>query len=303
MIRSTMHRPYVSGKVTLQVTKHGYYEIFPRPTEIFLSEYYANSYYQDPHGTYSSNYSTEELLRINLRNEILIHTVGQPINKGKVLDIGCGEGFLLSKLMELNYDALGIDFNDYGVGVHNSKALPLFIKGNIYEIIKNFHAKNNEFETIYLNNVLEHVLEPELLLIDIKKILTNSGKLVISVPNDFSDLQMLMKRSNKFEREYWVSSPDHLNYFNHSSLESLVSSYNFELIKQIADFPIEWFIVNERSNYAKYPELGKFSHEARVFLENHINSFPNRDLVVKFWESMANIGLGRSVISIFTQIK
>ena len=164
-----MINPYVSGKVTLQITKHGYYEVFPRPTEIFLSEYYANTYYQNPHGTYSSNYSKEELLRINLKNEILIHAVGQPINKGKVLDIGCGEGFLLSKLMELNYDVIGIDFNDYGVGIHNPIALPLFIKGNIYQILNNLYEKNNRFETIYLNNVLEHVLEPENLLINIKK--------------------------------------------------------------------------------------------------------------------------------------
>ena len=298
-----MINPYVSGQVTLQITKHGYYEVFPRPTEIFLSEYYTNTYYQNPHGSYSSNYSKEELLRINLRNEILIHAVGQPINKGQVLEIGCGEGFLLSKLMELNYDVIGIDFNDYGVGIHNPIALPLFTKGNIYQILNNLVEKNNRFETIYLNNVLEHVLEPEDLLINIKKILTKTGKLIITVPNDFSDLQMLMKGSNKFEKEYWIGFPDHLNYFNTTSLKSLLAFCEFDLVKKMADFPIEWFILNEHANYAKYPELGKSAHEARVFLENYINSLPNKDLVVNFWESMANIKLGRNIIAIFTPIK
>lgn len=298
-----MFDEYVSGNLTLQITNHGYYEITPRPTEIFLSKYYENSYYQNPHGTYASNYSAEELLRINLRNEMLIHAVGQPNNVGRVLDIGCGEGFLLSKLMELNYDALGLDFNDYGIGIHNSSVLPSFIKGDIYKIIDELYEKNSEFETIYLNNVLEHVLNPENLLISIKRVLSNNGKLIITVPNDFSDLQLLLKNKNKFSKEYWISFPDHLNYFNHKSLESLLTFLNFSLIKSIADFPIEWFITNERTNYASHPEVGKFAHEARVFLENYINSLPNRDSVVSFWESMANIGLGRNVISIFIHKK
>jgi hypothetical protein len=112
-----------------------------------------------------------------------------------------------------------------------------------------------------------------------------------------------MKSKNKFSKEYWISFPDHLNYFNNKSLESLLTFSNFSLIKSLADFPIEWFIANERANYATRPEVGKFAHEARVFLENYINSLPNRDSIVSFWESMANIGLGRNVISIFTHKK
>lgn len=298
-----MAHEFLSGEYKITENASGYFEVSPKPSEDFLSEYYESLYYQDTHGSYSNKYTEDELKRIEFSNSILLRAVESCIEGSECLDVGCGEGFLLNQLKAQGCHVTGLDFSDYGLSVHNTTVLSNFVKGNIYKSVQNLIVKKSQFDVIFINNVLEHVLEPESLILSLSKILKINGKLVIRVPNDFSDFQLQMKSQKMFIREYWVNLPDHLNYFNKESLTMLVTKFGLQPIKHLADFPIEFFITNDKSNYVKDSTLGPFAHMSRIFIENYINSFENKDSVVNFWSSMAEIGLGRNVISIFTKVK
>ena len=95
----------------------------------------------------------------------------------KVLDIGCGTGYLLSLLKEKGYDVYGIEPGlQANIGINKYK-LPI--------IIDFFPSTqlNLKFDLIISSLVLEHIVEPEKFLIDIKKCLSKDGTVILGVPN------------------------------------------------------------------------------------------------------------------------
>jgi len=92
---------------------------------------------------------------------------------GKVLDIGCGIGDFLS----FRKNTIGADVNPFIVDYCNGL-------GYEAHLIKNgvFPFQNNTFEGAVLDNVLEHLVDPQSTLTEISRILKHKGRLVIGVP-------------------------------------------------------------------------------------------------------------------------
>jgi hypothetical protein len=105
----------------------------------------------------------------------------------------------------------------------------------------------------------------------------------------------LLKSKEIIEKDYWVTIPDHLNYFSLASLVDLVEETGFCNIGSYADFPIEWFLFNSHSNYARDPSLGKQAHLSRVQIDSLITSNQDFDAVKDFWSAVSRVGQGRTV--------
>lgn len=81
----------------------------------------------------------------------------------------------------------GVYFSSYGIEKFKPELLDYFIQSDIFEYIENEISTANKYNIINLINVVEHVLEPEDLLVNLKNILSDEG--IITFPNDFSPLQ------------------------------------------------------------------------------------------------------------------
>lgn len=95
----------------------------------------------------------------------------------KVLDIGCGTGYLLSLLREKGFDVYGIEPGIQGSIGSKKYGLP---------ILADFFPSqylNQEFDVVISSLVLEHIINPEKFMIDIGKCLTRSGTVILGVPN------------------------------------------------------------------------------------------------------------------------
>ena len=98
----------------------------------------------------------------------------------KVLDIGCGSGILVSKLVKENVSKFvyGCDFSSEKIEkckkIHN---IDSFFVHSIYDLLNQF------FDVIICTEVLEHLEHPEQALSNMLKSLNTNGKLIISVPD------------------------------------------------------------------------------------------------------------------------
>ncbi len=221
----------------------------------------------------------------------------------KLLDIGCGEGLVLNYYHNKGWDVSGVDYSDFGVKRHHPHLIDKIIKGNIFEKLTTLISTKQQFNVIWLDNVLEHVINPEDLIKKCYSLLSASGVLVIEVPNDYSSFQKELLTKGKVEREYWEAYPDHLNYFSFQSLKELCESNGFYTYKIIAGFPIEWFLTNINSNYVKKKNVGKEAHRARIFIENYLHETykSEMDNIINLYEAMAILGQGRDLISFFVK--
>jgi 2-polyprenyl-3-methyl-5-hydroxy-6-metoxy-1,4-benzoquinol methylase len=277
----------------------GYYEITPKPESDFLEDYYENKYYQQGIGG-SLNYSVEETQNIhNKQNDI--YQLLKPLLKNSnisMCDVGCGEGWNLKFFKEKCWQVIGMDISDYGILEKNPNLSKYFIKTGIMDGVCDLEKRGKLFDVILLMNVLEHVLEPIKLIETLKKLLSKDGLLVIQVPNDYSLLQLQALNEGFVTDSFWVSPPDHLNYFNKDSLVKLLDESGFFCKDLFSNFPIEFYLFNDATNYQKTKNAGKSVHQSRIILENIISKVPF-DSAMNLYRAFAEAGLGRNITGIF----
>lgn len=274
----------------------GFWEIKNKPTSDALHQYYAEKYYQEAKGGYEFEYTFDELqyfrTKLEQRLEVIKKYIGY--NEGALLDVGCGEGHTLAFFRDLGWSVKGIDFSSAGVHSQNPDCLDLLTTGDIYKLLLEEISANHSYDVIWLQNVLEHVIDPIALLHSLRRIISSGGLAVITVPNDCSFTQIAALEHRHINNKFWIVPPDHLNYFNSESLRNVVESTGFNCVELHGDFPIDWFLFHPGSNYIHDNGVGKAAHKARVQLENMIHQQPIED-VINFWSACGKIGVGRDL--------
>jgi len=99
--------------------------------------------------------------------------------RGKLLDIGCGNGYFLAQMRDLGWDVVGVEPDPNAVKVAKEEYDLNVFCGAIEEI----KFPENSFDVITMNHVIEHVLDPITLLSECKRILKPNGKLIVITPN------------------------------------------------------------------------------------------------------------------------
>ncbi|HEY4246638.1 MAG TPA: methyltransferase domain-containing protein [Lacunisphaera sp.] len=143
-----------------------------------------------------------------------------PDRNGRVLDIGCATGGMLGALKKRGYhQLLGLDpspqcaslaLKNYGIAVHTGavKAIPDLKPG---------------FDLITILGVLEHIVDPQKTLRDIRAALSSKGLLYVSVPDASRFAQYMDSPFQQF-------SIEHIMYFTPGSLENLLRTAGFEKV-------------------------------------------------------------------------
>jgi len=280
----------------------GFFEVRNKPTKEYLNNYYKNKYYQLDKGNYQKTYSNEEMNYINNGIKLKLHAIKNIVDLPQnfsLLDVGCGEGWVLNYFSQLSQNIIGIDFSISGIKNHNKHCEKFFIEGDIEEIIADFKKKNRTFDIIWLDNVLEHVLSPIDLLNNLYSLSHKNTILVIEVPNDFSILQNYAYENKFIDSQFWIVYPDHLSYFNKEGLINITNYCNWSKELLISDFPIDFNLLNNTSNYISDKTKGKDAHLQRILIHNLMFNTKNIDSIMQFYSSLANLGLGRQIIGFF----
>src|SRR5687768_15661980 len=95
----------------------GYYSVVNKPSAKDLEGYYNSKYYQSAQGSYELNYSEEEIKYFFNKIEEKVHVVSKfrrLDGTSSVIDIGCGEGWVLEYFRRLGIKATGTDYSSYG---------------------------------------------------------------------------------------------------------------------------------------------------------------------------------------------
>lgn len=280
----------------------GYFTVRKRPTEAELARYYQDKYYQEGSVQYQDTYSEEELSY--LRGEALeyIEILSQElrVENGKILDVGCGEGWVLKTFKDAGWEAHGLDYSSFAITKFHPELLANFIEG---DFVKTLSSVTEKFDLIVLKNVVEHVLDPHGLLSMIREKLLPSGVLVIKAPNDFSRLQNYLIEHNLIQNEFWVTPPEHLNYFGHKTLNNLLESVGYKCVFESCDYPIDFDLVVPDRNYVNpvFQNAGKNAHLQRIRIENFMRETSLSGLV-GYHHSLAQMGLGRNIVNYYTLV-
>ncbi|MEK7505116.1 MAG: class I SAM-dependent methyltransferase [Patescibacteria group bacterium] len=112
----------------------------------------------------------------------------------RVLDLGCGIGYLAYDLADKAREVIGIDISNFNIEyarAHYQRSNLKFLIGDATK-----HNFDKRFDCVVLSNVLEHIKGREALL---KKIKNLSPKLLLRVPMVTRDWTAVYKRDNGYE--------------------------------------------------------------------------------------------------------
>lgn len=122
--------------------------------------------------------------------------------KGRVLDVGCGLGDMLA----FRPGTVGVDINPRMVEWCQSCGLEArLMKPDVLPF------PGASFDGVILDNVLEHVADPAVLLTDIGRVLKPEGVCVVGVPG----------------RRGYDSDPDHKVFYSKDGLVQRFAQFNF----------------------------------------------------------------------------
>jgi 2-polyprenyl-3-methyl-5-hydroxy-6-metoxy-1,4-benzoquinol methylase len=288
-------------KLEIKKNSFGYFEVSNKPSESELADYYRTKYYQSGAASYELSYTEGEIEYFLNKIEEKVYVASRLTtldHASSVLDIGCGEGWVLNYFKKKQVPVTGIDYSSFGCAKFNPHCIGDFIEGDLYGNLNALIKNEKKYDLVWLDNVLEHVLDPLDLLQKAEKLLASGGVLMVEVPNDYSVLQNHLLEKGHIDRQYWVAYPDHLSYFNKEGLSTLANSAGLKCVFSMADFPIDINLLNSNTNYCKDKSKGKSCYLSKVEFENLVHK-QNLESVVNFYKSLMDLGLGRCIISYF----
>ena len=101
----------------------------------------------------------------------------------KALDVGCGVGQVVQRLMDAGHEAHGVEVS----GPNMEKARRISDRCQLYDG-RTLPFCDATFDSAGALNVLEHVEEPEAFLAELVRVTKQGGKVVVSSPNFFRAL-------------------------------------------------------------------------------------------------------------------
>ncbi len=142
------------------------------------------------------------------------------IDPVSVLDVGCGEGFVLHQLRKNNLgkNLEGIDSMPEAIEVGKKLHPNLKLRmGDIYKL----PYKDNAFDLVICCEVLEHLKQPEK---GLKELIRVSKKYVLlSVPNEpLFTWQRVLRGKNIMK---FGAHPEHINHWSTKKFKMFVSKY------------------------------------------------------------------------------
>jgi len=163
-----------------------------------------------------------EKIRINK----LLKLIGT--NK-KVLDIGCGDGFISELILKNNNDVYGIEIAEDAIKKARNKGI------TIYDLDLNLDWCNNlqeKFDVVFAGEIIEHVFDTDKFLKNIHRVLKKDGYIVLSTPNVASlgrRILLLLGKNPLIETTARSYDAGHIRYFTYKTLKKLLEENNFKM--------------------------------------------------------------------------
>jgi 2-polyprenyl-3-methyl-5-hydroxy-6-metoxy-1,4-benzoquinol methylase len=150
-----------------------------------------------------------------------------------VLDVGCGQGFMASKLAAQQNRVVGIDVL---TRPEKEEAFTQYISADLSEGLGEATRVlgSKKFDKILLMDVLEHLVKPEKLLQDCHNLLKPAGQVLVSVPNVANLTVRLALAFGRFDyHERGILDRTHVRFFTRQTARRMLEDNGLEVIRDV----------------------------------------------------------------------
>lgn len=233
------HRLHTTNQIfnIVRCSKCGAVYLNPMPCKDDFPNFYPVAFYA----------SVDNYPRISFfLNQLKFRMVNNLKKKGRIIDVGCGNGGLLSIFKDNGWMVYGVDTSETAC-----KLATKSLGGNVYNSsLKDCAFPNDYFDVVFLNHVIEHMTLPYQELDEISRILKNNGLIVLCTPN-IGSYQFTVS-GNKWLH---LDIPRHVILYSPLTITRLLRNAGFQVTNTsfpLFDFPLDFYCSLKRKYSPKH---------------------------------------------------
>ena len=148
--------------------------------------------------------------------------------QGRVLDVGCGDGFFTAQILQrFNLkNVYGLDISSKAVDLARLKHPEINFQQSA---LNHIPEETNSIDSITMIEVIEHLVDIEGTLKELFRVMKPGGILLIAT-TDFNWLKQVIIAIFFFEKYFYPTNP-HIRFFKKSTLADILSKNGFSIIK------------------------------------------------------------------------
>lgn len=154
-----------------------------------------------------------------------------------ILDVGAYTGENMLWLTAGGWTVIGVEPNRRAASV--AQQLGHSVRSAYLE---DCHLPDAAFDAAYLSQVIEHLLEPQKMLAELRRILRPGGRLLLTTPNVHSLWRYVFG-------PYWINwhTPFHVYHFHVRALRRMVEGMGFTTLYLRTRTPVFWLLLSIRA--------------------------------------------------------
>ena len=141
--------------------------------------------------------------------------------KGRLLDVGCGNGTFLAMMRDAGWEVQGVETDPVAGRFARERFGVPVITGTLAEA----RLADQSFDAVTLSHVIEHVYDPGELLEECRRVLKPGGRLAVVTPN-------VESYGHRIFKDAWrgLEPPRHLRVFSPGALKAYVEKFGFRQV-------------------------------------------------------------------------
>ena len=257
----------LNGFVHVKCKKCKSVYVTPRLKDEYIDKLYTDSYYSEMFTKSMIPFfdKRKKLLGEKKYAQILNHSV----NKGKILDIGCGVGELIDVFKDNDWDCDVVELNPAAIKWLESRG------HNVHEVHFADFNTNNKYDVIMAWNVIEHVLDPKDFVKKAYELLKPGGIFISEVPNGNSLLVDYCRNTGKDPLRI-LQGEQHIMLYSVEAYEDLHLKSGFEKIQ----------VKTNGLDYGTIMNINNIKTDSSIILDlqNIVDEKNYGDLIRGFWK-------------------
>jgi SAM-dependent methyltransferase len=187
-----------------------------------LQEYY-EAYWTKKRSSYSGE---AQRYAANFRNWMR-ENINSLSPDSKILEVGCGDASFTKCLAEYSSAVTAIDLSAHQIE-RNAKAYPE-IEFVQHDVAERFPFEDRTFDVIWCSEVLEHLFDPKFALREMYRVMSQGGRLLVTVPYHGLLKNVLIALFNW--DEHFAPTNPHVRFFSRKTLARLTATAGFRKIQ------------------------------------------------------------------------
>jgi SAM-dependent methyltransferase len=145
----------------------------------------------------------------------------------RVLDLGCGSGRFVAALGEAGAEPIGVELASAALerALRNAPGADL----RLVEADGSLPLEHGSVDLVWCSEVLEHVADTDHVLLEVRRVLRPSGRLLVTVPFH-GRAQGALIALTRFE-SHFDPTGDHLRFYTRRSLQATLLAAGFEAVQ------------------------------------------------------------------------